>query len=156
MYVFLEDAGVFACSSFGVECESFASLRDATSFCETEGRRLATSAPTGVPAVSATLFSVFVGTAGTNELSRVLIALNAMIPDTATTCNSNTISSARDSFMFGSGMSPKSIPADAAEARRAVAARSFLYLKSCRIFIGLFGLGPARAHEIDHPDRRSF
>jgi len=98
---------------------------------------------------------VFAGIAGANELSRVLIALNAMIPDTATTCNSNTINNARDSFMFGSGMSPKSISADAAEARRAVAARSFLCRKSRRIFIGLFEATPVRVHEIDRLDRSS-
>ena len=108
------------------------------------------------PAVPAVLFSVVAGIVGTNELSRVLIALNAMIPDTATTCNSNTMSNARDSFMFGSGMSPKSIPADAAEARRAVAAASFLCLKSRRIFICLFEATPARAREIGRLDRRSF
>src|SRR6059036_3464343 len=88
-------------------------------------------------------FSVSVDVVGTNDVSRVLIALNAMIPETATTCRSRTISSARDNFMFGSGMFSKSIPA-AADARRAVAARSFLCLKSCGIFIGLFG---ERAHQ---------
>ena len=96
-----------------------------------------------------------VDVAGTNELSRVLIALNAMIPETATTCNSKTISNARDNFMFGSGMSPKSIPPEAADARRAVAARNFLCLKSCGIFIALFPEGPEPAREIDRLGRRS-
>src|SRR5262249_17338085 len=93
--------------------------------------------------------------AGANELSRVLTALNAIIPDTATTCKSRTISSARDNFMFGSGMSSKSIPA-AAEARRAVAVRIFLCLNSCGIFISLLRAGLARAREIGHRGRHSF
>src|SRR5437667_11220399 len=105
--------------------------------------------------MSVGLFSVSVEVGGTNARSRVLIALNAMIPDTATTCRSRTISSARDNFMFGSGMFSKSIPA-AADARRAVAARSFLCLKSCGIFIGLFGGAHAPAREIGHRDRHSF
>src|SRR5438045_7626796 len=102
--------------------------------------------------VSDGLTFAFAEDAGTNEFSRVLIALNAMIPDTATTCRSRTISSARDNFMFGSGMFSKSIPA-AADARRAVAASSFLCLKSCGIFIGLFGGAHAPAREIGHRDR---
>ena len=102
------------------------------------------------------LGSTFVEDAGTNELSRVLIALNAIIPDTATTCRSKTISSARDNFMFGSGISSKSIPADAAEERRAVAAQSLLCFRRRGIFIGRFGVKLARAHEIDRLDRRSF
>src|SRR5436309_16142874 len=101
-------------------------------------------------------FSVSVDVVGTNDVSRVLIALNAMIPDTAITCKSRTISNARDNFMFGSGMSPKSIPAEAAEARRAVAARSFLCLKNGGIFIDRFWAGPALAREIDYPGRHSF
>src|SRR5438094_8858130 len=118
--------------------------------------------------MSVGLFSVSVEVGGTNARSRVLIALNAMIPDTATTCKSKTISNARDNFMFGAGIPSNSVPADAADARRAVAARSFFDLKSCGIFIGLFGAGlrphrgaklragPARAREIDHRGRRSF
>jgi hypothetical protein len=102
------------------------------------------------------LGSALVEDAGTNELSRVLIALNAIIPDTATTCRSKTISSARDNFMFGSGISSKSIPADAAEERRAVAAHSLLCLRSRRIFIGRFGPELARARGIDRLDRRNF
>src|SRR2546430_1519018 len=78
--------------------------------------------------MSVGLSSVSVEVGGTNARSRVLIALNAMIPDTATTCRSKTISNARDNFMFGSGMPSKSIPADAADARRAVAASIFLGL----------------------------
>src|SRR6266568_6815843 len=100
-------------------------------------------------------FSVSVDVVGTNDVSRVLIALNAMIPDTATTCKSRTMINARDNFMFGSGMSSKSIPA-AAEARRAVAAKSFLCLKNFGIFIALFGAAPAPVREIDHLDRHSF
>src|SRR5947208_10625787 len=91
-----------------------------------------------------------------NELSRVLIALNAIIPDTATTCRSKTISSARDNFMFGSGISSKSIPADAADERRAVAAQSFLCLKKRGTFIIRFQATRERAREIDRLDRRSF
>src|SRR5881397_2089765 len=86
-------------------------------------------------------FSVSVDVVGTNDVSRVLIALNAMIPETATTCKSRTISNARDNFMFGSGMSSKSIPPEVADARRAAVASSFLCLKSCGIFIALFWEG---------------
>jgi len=79
-----------------------------------------------------------------------------MIPDTATTCRSKTISNARDNFMFGSGMPSKSIPAEAADARRAVAADSFLALKRrgtlIRFIAGVF----ARVCEIDRRDRRNF
>jgi hypothetical protein len=39
------------------------------------------------------------------EVWRVLMALNAMIPETATTCRTKTISNARDNFMFGSAIS---------------------------------------------------
>src|SRR5205809_6286137 len=78
-----------------------------------------------------------------------------MIPDTATTCRSRTISSARDNFMFGSGMFSKSIPA-AADARRAVAAGSFLCLKSCGFFIGVFEGAHAPARVIGHLVRHIF
>jgi len=102
------------------------------------------------------LGSVVVEDAGTNELSRVLIALNAIIPDTATTCRSKTISSARDNFMFGSGISSKSIPADAAEERRAVAAHSLFMSKEARDFHRSVEAELGRAREIDRRDRRSF
>src|SRR5436190_11078802 len=105
--------------------------------------------------VSDGLTFAFAEDAGTNEFSRVLIALNAMIPDTATTCRSKTTSSARDSFMFGSGISSKSIPADADE-RRAVAAQSFRCLKNRGTFIITFQATRGRAREIDRLDRRSF
>src|SRR5947208_2707165 len=36
---------------------------------------------------------------------RLLIVLNAMIPATATTCSTSTMSKARDNFMFGSDIS---------------------------------------------------
>src|SRR2546428_401954 len=42
------------------------------------------------------------------EAWRVLMALNAMIPETATTCRTKTISNARDNFMFGSAISSQS------------------------------------------------
>src|SRR5258707_13530684 len=98
--------------------------------------------------MSVGLFSVSVEVGGTNELSRVLIALNAIIPDTATTCRSKTISSARDNFMFGSGISSKSIPADAAEERRAEAPQSLLCLRSRGIFTGRFEPNLALAPEL--------
>src|SRR5437762_12229574 len=106
--------------------------------------------------VSDGLTFAFAEDAGTNELSRVLIALNAIIPDTATTCRSKTISSARDNFMFGSGISSKSIPAGPADEPRAVAAQSFLRLKKRRIFISSFEATRGRARGIDRLDRRSF
>src|SRR6187551_3342936 len=84
------------------------------------------------------------------------MALKAMIPDTATTCRSKTISNARDNFMFGSGMPSKSIPADAADARRAVAADSFLALKSRGILILFIAGGFATVCEIDRRDQRNF
>ena len=93
---------------------------------------------------------------GTYERSRVFMALNAIIPDTATTCRSKTISNARDNFMFGSGMPSKSIPADAAEARRAVAADSFLALKRRETLIRFIAGAFAPVCEIDRRDRRSF
>src|SRR3954463_11624069 len=102
------------------------------------------------------LFSVSLGVGGTNARSRVLMALNAMIPDTATTCRSKTISNARDNFMFGSGMPSNSIPAAAAEARRAVAAESLLALKRRGILMRFIAGAFARACEIDRRDRRSF
>ena len=49
---------------------------------------------------------------------RLLIALKAMIPATATTCSKSTIKSARDSFMFGSDGSSNSAPDAVARARR--------------------------------------
>src|SRR5439155_26548874 len=106
--------------------------------------------------MSVGLFSVSVEVGGTNARSRLLIALNAMIPDTATTCRSKTISNARDNFMFGSGMPSKSIPADAADARRAVAASIFLGLNRrgilSRFIMGAF----APVCEIDRRDQRNF
>ena len=110
----------------------------------------------GVCAVSVGLFSVSVDVGGTNARSRVLMALNAMIPETATTCRSKTISNARDNFMFGSGMPSKSIPADAADARRAVAADNFLALKRRGILIRFITGAFAPVCEIDRRDRRSF
>src|SRR5437762_1741453 len=106
--------------------------------------------------VSDGLTFAFAEDAGTNEFSRVLIALNAIIPDTATTCRSKTISSARDNFMFGSGISSKSTPADAADERRAVAAQSFPCLKKRGTFIIRSQATRERAREIDRLDRRSF
>src|SRR6266540_2995576 len=100
--------------------------------------------------------SALVEDAGTNELSRVLIALNAIIPETATTCRSKTISSARDNFMFGSGISSKSIPVDAAEERRAVAASIFFGVKRRGILIRFIAGAFAPVYEIDRRDRRSF
>ena len=52
------------------------------------------------------LASVLTECAGTTELCRVLTTLNAMMPETATTCRSKTISRARESFILGSGISP--------------------------------------------------
>src|SRR5438093_7691428 len=106
--------------------------------------------------MSVGLFSVSVEVGGTNARSRVLIALNAMIPDTATTCRSKTISNARDNFMFGSGMPSKSIPADAADARRAVAARIFFRLSRLGILIDFIEGALAPAREIGHRDRSNF
>src|SRR5438034_9066119 len=104
--------------------------------------------------MSVGLFSVSVEVGGTNARSRVLIALNAMIPDTATTCRSKTISNARDNFMFGSGMPSKSIPAD--DARRAVAARSFLGLNRRGILSRFITGAFAPVCEIDRRDQRNF
>src|SRR5882724_7105971 len=106
--------------------------------------------------MSAGLFSASVDVGGTNARSRVLMALNAMIPETATTCKSKTISNARDNFMFGSGMPSKSIPADAADARRAVAARIFLDLKKRGILSRFIAEAFAPVCEIDRRDRRNF
>src|SRR5262249_18589316 len=58
------------------------------------------------------------------------------IPETATTWRSNTISSARDSLMFGSSMSSYA-SADARNERRAVAARSFFLGRNLEIFISM-------------------
>src|SRR5256885_16510287 len=106
--------------------------------------------------MSVGLFSVSVEAGGTNARSRVLIALNAMIPDTATTCKSKTISNARDNFMFGSGMPSNPIPADAADARRAVAARNFFRLSRLGILIDFIEAALAPAREIGHRDRSNF
>lgn len=101
------------------------------------------------------LFSVSLDVAGTNARSRVLMALNAMIPDTATTCRSKTISNARDNFMFGSGIPSKSIAAEVADARRAVAADNFLPLNKRGILIRFIAEALAPVCEIDRRDRRS-
>src|SRR4029434_3023322 len=84
--------------------------------------------------MSADVFSDSVDVGDTNARSGVLMALNAIIPETATMCRSKTISNARDNFMFGSGMPSKSIPADA-DARRAVAERIFFGWKRRGILI---------------------
>src|SRR5207253_11427409 len=74
---------------------------------------------------------------------RLLIALKAMIPATATTCSKSTINSARDSFMFGSDRSSKSAPD--AVARRVVAARHlFLREKILGSFIAFICDGRGR------------
>jgi len=74
------------------------------SFCSNPDGGLETSGLIA-DAAAAGSFSVFDGAADTNELCRVLIALNAIIPETATTWSSKTISNARESFMFGSDIS---------------------------------------------------
>jgi hypothetical protein len=66
------------------------------------------------------------------------------------------MSNARDNFMFGSGIPSKFIPADAADARRAVAADSFLALKRCGILIRFIAGAFAPVCEIDRRDRRNF
>jgi hypothetical protein len=56
------------------------------------------------PTVAIAVFFVDAG-AGAIDPWRVLIALKAMIPETATTWRTKTISNARDNFMFGSDIS---------------------------------------------------
>jgi hypothetical protein len=59
-------------------------------------------AVSGLTADAAAEFELLAAlTGGGLEFWRVLIALNAMIPDTATTWRTNTISNARDNFMLG-------------------------------------------------------
>jgi len=96
--------------------------------------------------------------ADATEACRVLIALKAMIPATATIWRTRTMSNARDNFML--------VPtflrvhrADAPKERRAVAAGvSFSCVGEVRQF-GHFDFHLRRActrAEIDHRDRRSF
>src|SRR5438552_4714999 len=66
------------------------------------------------------------------------MALKAMIPETATTCRSRTISSARDSFMFGSDISSLSAWPEARSDRCAAVARSFLRVPNFGSFMILF------------------
>src|SRR5438270_1018508 len=90
------------------------------------------------------------------EPCRLLIALNAMIPATATMCRTSTIKSARDNFMFGSDMSSKSEVG--AVARRAAARNRFFggaIRGSCGSFIFIWA-EHGRVNETDRPDQRSF
>src|SRR2546423_4789063 len=153
-YVLPEDETFFGCSSFTGGCEGFTSVGFAFAFSVVALRGFSPMVCFAIAAVLACLFSGSSEVGGTNERSRVLMALNAMIPDTATTCKSKTISRARDNFMFGSGMPSNSIPA--ADARRAVAARTFFCLKRRGILIGFIEAGFAPAREIGHRDRRNF
>src|SRR6266576_1212213 len=85
---------------------------------------------------------------------RLLIALKAIIPATATTCSKSTIKSARESFMFGSERSSKSAPA--AVARRVVAARNFfLRVKIVGNFIAFIWARHGRDAGIGRPGQRS-
>src|SRR5262249_26019908 len=108
----------------------------------------------GVGAEAARLSFVFNKGGCTSKFCRVLIALNAMIPDTATMWRSRTISNARDNFMFGCAISPYSISVGTPLVRRAVAARNFLPLTSFRIFTFIWG-ELARARETDRHDPHS-
>src|SRR5207248_6227095 len=82
---------------------------------------------------------------------RLLIALKAMMPATATTCSKSTIKSARESFMFGSDKSSKSAPE--AVARRVVARSFFLREKNPRnLFISAKREPDG---EIDHRGQRN-
>src|SRR5205823_2368321 len=114
------------------------------------------------PAFGAGVLTAF----GANKSCRVLIALNATIPETATMCRTKTISNARDNFMFGSDMSSY-VSADARSERRATVARSFFRERSFGIFIFMRGAprphrgkqlraGLARARDVDRRDRHSF
>src|SRR4029077_12836478 len=95
------------------------------------------------------------GTDGENAPCRVLMVLNAIIPATATTCRTRTISNARDSFMFGSDISSKSA-SDMGNARRAVVAWSF-FLRRVKMGIFIFVWAKrAPRHGIDRRDRRNF
>src|SRR5881275_1344329 len=81
---------------------------------------------------------------------RLLIALKAIIPATATTCSKSTIKSARESFMFGSERSSKSAPE--AVARRVVAARNFfLRVRSSETLSLSFGQGVDETPELVAP-----
>ena len=85
---------------------------------------------------------------------RLLIALKAMIPATATTCSKSTIKSARESFMFGSEGSSNSAPD--AVARRVVAARNFfLREKILGNFIAFIWARRGRDAGIGRPGRRN-
>src|SRR5205814_9164680 len=83
---------------------------------------------------------------------RLLIALKAMIPATATTWSKSTIKSARESFMFGSDRSSKSAPE--AVARRVVAARNF-FLRKKTAFIAFIWAGRGPDAGIGRPGRRN-
>src|SRR3954451_1729573 len=86
---------------------------------------------------------------------RLLIALKAMIPATATTCSRSTIKSARESFMFGSDRSSKAAPD--AVARRVVAALNFfLREKILGKLIAFIWVRREQDAGIDRRDPRNF